>query len=122
MDETRFLADLYRQYKDDGLEIIGLAYEYGAKDLAHARTLLSKAVSHLGAEYDFAIPIVGRGKDQNKTLPMLEGGIRAYPTSIYIDKKGKVRKIHTGFNGPGTSLYDDFVEETHTFIKDLLRE
>ena len=28
--------------------------------------------------------------------------VLSYPTSIFIDKTGKVRKIHTGFNGPAT--------------------
>jgi len=26
----------------------------------------------------------------------------AYPTTIFVDKNGVVKKIHVGFNGPGT--------------------
>lgn len=122
MDETPFLADLHRTYRDKGLEVIGLAYEYGAKDLEHARELLKKSTSHLGAEYQFAIPVVGRGTDANSTLPMLEGGIKAYPTTIFVDRKGVVRKIHTGFNGPSTSLYEAHVKETHEYVQTLLDE
>ncbi len=35
----------------------------------------------------------------NQALPMLNK-IMGYPTTIFIDKKGRVRKIHTGFSGP----------------------
>ena len=37
-------------------------------------------------------------------IPMLEN-IISYPTTIIIDKTGKVNSIHTGFNGLNTVLY-----------------
>jgi len=47
----------------------------------------------------------------------------SYPTTIIIDKKGKVRKIHTGFNGPATGeKYVSFQKEFTTFIDMLLGE
>jgi len=47
----------------------------------------------------------------------------AFPTLIIIDKKGVVRKIHTGFNGPGTGIYyTEFVREFEKTIDDLLAE
>ena len=60
-------------------------------------------------------------KEAAKTLPMLNE-IISYPTMIFIDKNDKVRKIHTGFNGPATSAYADFKEEFNTFVKELLDE
>jgi hypothetical protein len=48
---------------------------------------------------------------------------KGFPTTIIIDKKGDVRKIHTGFSGPGTGKY--YTEFTHEFEKltnDLLAE
>jgi hypothetical protein len=47
----------------------------------------------------------------------------AFPTTIIIDKKGEVRKIHTGFSGPGTGkYYTEFAEEFDKLITDLLAE
>jgi hypothetical protein len=49
--------------------------------------------------------------------------VLSYPTTIFIDKTGTVRKIHTGFNGPATG--DKFIEfktEFNSFIGDLLGE
>ena len=49
--------------------------------------------------------------------------IISYPTTIFIDKKGNVRKIYTGFSGPATGeAYTDFVKETTEFVEMLLRE
>jgi hypothetical protein len=57
-----------------------------------------------------------------EVLPMLNH-VMSFPTSIFIDRRGLVRKIHTGFYGPGTgSYYDRFVEKNQTFIEKLLSE
>ena len=49
--------------------------------------------------------------------------VLSYPTSIFIDKKGKVRKIHTGFNGPATGeKYLEFKKEFEAFVNTLLTE
>lgn len=35
--------------------------------------------------------------------------VLVYPTTIYIDKKGKVRRIHTGFNGSVTGDTENMI-------------
>ena len=55
-----------------------------------------------------------------KTLPQLEK-IEGFPTTIFINKKGEVEKIHTGFNGPGTGEhYDEQKKEFYDIIDGLL--
>ena len=57
-----------------------------------------------------------------KTLPQLEA-IKAFPTTIFIDKKGNVRKIHTGFDGPATGkYYEAFKQEFEEEVTKLLKE
>ena len=49
--------------------------------------------------------------------------VLSYPTTIFIGKKGKVRKIHTGFNGPATGdKFIEFKEEFTSFIDKLSKE
>jgi hypothetical protein len=49
--------------------------------------------------------------------------INGYPTTIIIDKQGKVREIHTGFSGPGTGVYyTDWIQEFDKTIQALLIE
>jgi hypothetical protein len=55
-------------------------------------------------------------------LPQLTR-IKAFPTSIIIDKKGKVRYISSGFVGPGTGAhYVEYVREFEKRVDDLLHE
>jgi hypothetical protein len=43
--------------------------------------------------------------------------VYSYPTIVFIDKKRKVRKITTGFNGPATGeKYVTFKKEFKEFI------
>ncbi|MBF6628857.1 MAG: hypothetical protein ITG04_10200 [Proteiniphilum sp.] len=45
----------------------------------------------------------------------------SYPTTIFIDRQGKIRKIHTGFNGPATGLYyQEFIEDFNIQVDSLL--
>jgi peroxiredoxin len=121
MDETKFLSSFYQTYKDKGVEVIGLAFER-TTDLNKAIGNVNRLKTRFGATYEFLI--TGKtGKDEaSDALPMLNG-VMAFPTTIYIDKKGTVRKIYTGFNGPATGeKYTTYVQETTAFIEQLLKE
>jgi thiol-disulfide isomerase/thioredoxin len=121
MDETKFLSPWYRKNRDRGVEIIGLAYE---KDPAFAVSApkLKRLINRFDIEYPL---LLAGGNDKEKasqTLPMLNRVV-AFPTTIFIDKKGKVRQIHTGFSGPGTgAYYTEFVEEFENLVDKLLNE
>lgn len=119
MDETRYFKELYANYNAKGLEIVGLGFER-SKDFATASAVLAKAVKDLNVPYP--ILIAGTPKESAKALPMITP-IRSYPTSIFLNKKGEVVKIHTGFYGPSTgAYYDDYKNETESFIEQLLAE
>lgn len=121
MDETKTLAELYKKYNPLGLEIIALAYEK-TNDPAKAREVVTRLKKHYGVTYEMLI--TGKtGKDEaSQSLPFLNG-IMAFPTTIYIDKKGNVRKVYTGFNGPATGMhYERMHAEMIRFINQLLAE
>ena len=57
-----------------------------------------------------------------ETLPMLNH-VLAFPTLIFIDRSGGVRKIHTGFAGPGTGQhFIEFKQEFAAVVEELLNE
>jgi len=121
MDETRFLAPWYDQNKDRGVEIIGLAYER-KDDFQYASDRVRKMISKLGVSYDFVIAGTNDKAKASETLPMLNKVV-AFPTTIFIGRDGKVKKIHTGFSGPGTGpYYDEFVEDFNETINELLSQ
>ena len=60
--------------------------------------------------------------DASNRLPTLSG-VYGFPTTIFVDKQGKVRKIHTGFTGPATGKhYEEYVREFNDYIDMLVAE
>jgi thiol-disulfide isomerase/thioredoxin len=99
-DEAPVLEELYRKYRDQGLQIVGLAYEYiddTPRDL--------KQIAIYREKFGISFPLLLAGTtDQGqiaKTLPQLVG-FGAFPTSIYVDRSGHVKAILAGFTGPST--------------------
>jgi thiol-disulfide isomerase/thioredoxin len=122
MDETRLFAQWYDRYHEQGLEIIGLAFER-AKEPAQAWRSLDRMQAALDVHYDILLASTSPSKaDASAALPMLNQ-VMSFPTSIYLDRQGRVRKIHTGFYGPGTGApYLRFVEQYEGLLETLLAE
>ncbi len=120
LDEAQFLAPWYKENKNRGVEIVGLAFER-KDDPEYVQKVLSNLVKKHDITYD--VLIGGKTSDSEKVLAALDGGLKSYPTTIFIDKKGVVRKIHTGFNGPATGLfYDEFKADFNKIVDELLAE
>lgn len=121
MDETQFLAPFYDKYKSKGLEVVALAFER-TNDFAKAVSNINRSKQRFKANYEFLITMKTGSAQASEVLPMLNS-VMAFPTTIYIDKKGNVRKIYTGFSGPATGeAYTKYVEETTRFVEKLLAE
>ncbi|WP_028295774.1 peroxiredoxin family protein [Olivibacter sitiensis] len=122
MDETAFLAPFYDKYKSKGLEIIGLAYErYKEPERAKAAVLNLKKRFHV----NYPLLLTGYTNDKKLVEESIKGleNFASFPTTILIDKTGKVRKIHSGFSGPATGhFYHEFVEEFTSEVEGLLNE
>jgi len=123
MDETNyFVSSYYPKYHDKGVEVIGLAYER-TTDFAKSQRTLQQMKSHFNVPYPLLITgFTPASGDPQKSLPML-AAFKGFPSTIIIDKKGNVRKIHTGFSGPGTGVYyTEFIDEFQKLTEDLLAE
>ena len=122
MDETAYLSPFYKKYKDLGVEVVGLAYER-TTDFNKSRKNVQRLRDRFDVTYEMLITGSTNDKEEvAKTLPMLNTFV-AFPTTMILDKSGKVRRIHTGFTGPGTGdHYIKFVEEFERTIESLLNE
>ncbi len=121
LDETAFLALWYKENQVRGVEIIGLAFER-KNDFEFAKHTLTRLKERFDIRYELLFAGLAGTESASQALPALNG-ISAFPTTIFIDKKGKVRKIHTGFNGPATGkFYEEFKTEFNALIDSLLLE
>ncbi len=119
MDETAYMAKLYKQYKGKGLEIVALAYER-TTDFEKAKKNAQRSKTKFGAEYDFLITgLTGKAK-ASESFPFLNA-VSAFPTTIILDRNHKVQSIYTGFNGPATGkVYEQYKKKTESLIESLL--
>jgi peroxiredoxin len=120
-DEAMFLSPLYKDYRDKGLEVVSLMFEHFG-DFPHAVEATQRFRQHYDIQYTTLIAGISDKDDAAKKLPSLER-VYAFPTTLFIDRKGNVRKIHTGYSGPATGEhYTQFVAEVKATLDELLAE
>jgi thiol-disulfide isomerase/thioredoxin len=97
-DEAPFLAELYRSYHTKGLEMAAFCFEAaGDPTYAPLRAFVRKFNIHyptlVAGEYTADVLATA--------VPQIEN-LSAYPTTIYVNRDGKVRAVHTGFPSGGS--------------------
>lgn len=121
MDESPVLQDLRNQYGKDGFEVVGLSFE--VKDNVElGRKNLTLYRDRFGLTY----PLLYCGSVDDANLDrQLKNQLErffAFPTTLFVDRQGKVQSIHTGFQGPGTG--DEFpiqVRKLHDLARRALQ-
>jgi hypothetical protein len=120
-DEAAFLEPLYRRYRARGVEVVSLMFEHFG-DFARAAEATQRFRQHYGIEYTTLIAGTSDKDEAAKKLPMLDR-FYAFPTSVFIDRRGNARKIHSGFSGPATGdHYTQFAAEAKATLDQLLVE
>lgn len=121
MDETGFLTTWHEKNKNRGVEVIGLAYER-TTDFEKSKKSLQGFLKRFDVQYPVLITGVTPADPEKgeKTLPQLTG-IKGFPTTIFINKKGDVQEVHTGFSGPGTGEhYEQFQADFNRLVSGML--
>lgn len=120
-DEAPVLVDWYRRFGDRGLEVVGLAFELTGDPVRDGAFVRKFARRH-GVEYPLLLAGVADKERAAASLPDLTG-VAAFPTTIFVGRDGRVRHIHTGFEGPGTGEHHrQLVREMEARIENLLSE
>ena len=120
-DETAYLRELDERYRDRGLRIVGLAFELTG-DVKRDGAQLDKFRERHGIEY----PLLLAGK-ANKAATALALGLTdkvlSYPTTLFVDRLGAIRGIHSGFSGPAAATeHAQLRSEFEAQIEALLEE
>lgn len=123
MDETSFLSQYYKENKQKGVEIVGLAFEYST-DFAKSKKSLTRVKERFNVNYPMLVTGVTSSDSlrTEKALPQMTS-IIAFPSMIFIGKDGTVRKTHAGYSGPATGIhYAEFKREFNDYVNSLLNE
>jgi thiol-disulfide isomerase/thioredoxin len=121
LDESKFLVNYLKENPDKEIKVIALAFEV-AKTREVAFQRIKRLKERLGIRYPILLAQYGNLADKKlaqQKLPMLNNLI-SYPTTLFLDKKGSIQKINTGFNGPATGKkYKVFKNEFENFMNVL---
>jgi thiol-disulfide isomerase/thioredoxin len=104
-DEAPFLAEIYRKYRSQGLEIVALSFEEAEQLKKPAR--LRAFIKTYGIEY--TVLLAGEPDDLKTKLPQAVS-LNTWPATFFIGRDGLVRGAHAGFAGKATG-------EEHTRLK-----
>ncbi len=121
MDETQFLSNWYQQNKSKDIAVVGLCYERSSVFQEAVNSVMTFK-KRFGVSYPLLITGVALNDPHlmEKTLPQLEHFI-SFPTTIFLNKKGRIAKIHAGFAGPGTgSHFQAYKKEFNHIVDSLL--
>lgn len=120
-DEAGFIGPYAARRQKEGLEVIGLHFEYGT-DAARA----FRQISSFGKRYGLAYPLLLAGEptpESTKAALGALGPVKVYPSTIFIGRDGRVREVHVGWAGPATgSLNAKAKREFDETVTRLLRE
>ena len=123
VDETKFFMDNYDHYTSKGVAFLGISYER-TDDYAASVKALQPFQNRFLIPYPILIAPVAVSDTlrTEKTIPQI-GKIPAFPTTIFLDKQGNIKKIHGGFDGPATGVhYLEYKKEFDKTINELLKD
>jgi hypothetical protein len=97
-----------------------LCYESGS-DVYIQKQRIATFIERMRPGYEFILAGTASKGVASQHFKMLNQ-VMSFPTAIIIGKDGEVKRIHTGFNGPGTGVYyTEYTKEMDVFIQDLLK-
>jgi thiol-disulfide isomerase/thioredoxin len=99
-DHTNDLVELYGRYRDDGLSVLGLAFEMTGSFERDARQV-RKYIEHHGIEYPVLVAGTADKDEASAAFPLVDR-VRSFPTTLFLDRDGRVRTVHSGYSGPAT--------------------
>jgi thiol-disulfide isomerase/thioredoxin len=122
-DESRFVKSMYEKYHVQGLEVVPVSFERGTnKQVAFTR------INSQAKQKTLPYPVyLGSGADSPQKAAAIVfsqlNHVMSFPTLILIGKDGMVKKVWTGFYGPGTGVhYREHTAEIEDALLRLLRK
>jgi thiol-disulfide isomerase/thioredoxin len=116
-DLAPLLTELYGDHREEGLELLGIAYEL-SDDTAYTQARLAAYREKHGLTWEVVLAaeppeeLLGRG-------PARFSAIEGVPVTIFLNRDRTVRAVYAGFLGPAAG---EAHEEAITTLRDLTRQ
>lgn len=118
LDETRFINKWLKENSSKPVKVIALAFE-DFKNKKDAIKELKKSRDKLHMKYPVILVDFDKTIKAEDILPIDK--VMAYPTTLFVNKKNQIIKVHTGFAGQATGMFfDEFVLDFNKTIDNLL--
>ena len=117
-DEAPFLAELYRTYRAQGLEIVSLTFEEAEQvsNPSRVRAFIER--------YQITYPVLLAGDPEELSAKLPQAvNLNSFPTTFFIGRDGLVRGAHAGFPGKASGRFHDEAKADITKqVEELLAE
>ena len=80
--------------------MISLSFEY-TDDVERNRRQVKRLIERFGTRHPILLAGTTRGASASPAILPLEGW-EGYPTTLFLDRRHRIVKIHSGFDGPAT--------------------
>lgn len=107
--EIPHLNALYDKYADQGLEIVGVAFEH-APDRSSAVRNLEQFIREFEIEYPILLGGTPSQTDLQRVFPGLSD-FRGFPTTLVLDREGIVREVTVGFSPNLMARIEDAIQK-----------
>lgn len=113
VDETKFFNRWRKENKKlaKKIEFVALAFE-NFSDKEQAIKALKKSKAKLEMDYPLILIDYDKTIKPQDVLPIDKA--RAFPTTLFLNKKNEIVKIHTGFSGQATGAFFENFEKLFT--------
>jgi thiol-disulfide isomerase/thioredoxin len=92
--EAPHLVEFHNRYREEGLEVVSVAFEPASREKP------LDAIRAFKREFDVNYTLLHGGPTKREQVESVMRGLKCfggYPTTIYINRKGRVAFIHVGF-------------------------
>lgn len=119
-DAGSFLAELHKQYSPQGLSVVGLAFELTDDAERNARQVQRYVARHR-TKYPVLIAGLSDKAKATESFRALDR-IRSYPTTVFLNGRGEVQAIYTGFSGPATGEeHERLKQKFHQIMRETMK-
>jgi len=117
-DESRFVKSMYEKYSAHGLQVVPVSFERGT-DKQVSFTRINSQAKQLALPYPVYLGSGAESPQKSASMVFSQlNHVMSFPTLILIGKDGKVKKVWTGFYGPGTGVH--YIEHTKEIENSLV--